>query len=141
MLRLSDRSDSAALAQTLNQSSPLTNHGLVAQDWETLLPVVVQMVEMSKVDFYLILSVVFVVVAIVLGWLGSKPAEGGYVIASRLCTAYYFAHFLIILPLLGIFEKPKPLPSSITESVLGDGKAKGGSSMPAGAAASPETKV
>ncbi|MDX5439152.1 MAG: FtsX-like permease family protein [Alteromonadaceae bacterium] len=64
MLKLSDRSDSAALAQTLNQSSPLTNHGLVAQDWETLLPVVVQMVEMSKVDFYLILSVVFVVVAI-----------------------------------------------------------------------------
>ncbi|MDX5388572.1 MAG: hypothetical protein LPK24_18815, partial [Marinobacter sp.] len=63
MLKLSDRSDSAALAQTLNQSSPLTNHGLVAQDWETLLPVVVQMVEMSKVDFYLILSVVFVVVA------------------------------------------------------------------------------
>ena len=64
VLRLSDRSDSVALAQTLNQSSPLTNHGLVAQDWETLLPVVVQMVEMSKVDFYLILSVVFVVVAI-----------------------------------------------------------------------------
>lgn len=64
MLRLSDRSDSVALAQTLNQSSPLTNHGLVAQDWETLLPVVVQMVQMSQVDFYLILSVVFVVVAI-----------------------------------------------------------------------------
>ena len=33
-------------------------------DWEALLPVVVQMVEMSQVDFYLILSVVFVVVAI-----------------------------------------------------------------------------
>lgn len=81
---------------------------------------------------------VFVIVAIVLGWLGSKPAEGGYVIASRICTAYYFAHFLIILPLLGIFEKPKPLPSSITDAVLGDDKAKGGSAMPAGAAASPE---
>lgn len=84
---------------------------------------------------------VFVVVAILLGWLGAKPAEGGYVIASRICTAYYFAHFLIILPLLGIFEKPKPLPGSITEAVLGDGKAKSGSAMPAGAAASPETKV
>ncbi len=62
VLRLSDRSESATLAQTLNQS--LTSDGLVAQDWETLLPVVVQMVEMSQVDFYLILSVVFVVVAI-----------------------------------------------------------------------------
>ena len=83
---------------------------------------------------------VFVVVAIVLGWLGSKPAEGGYVIASRIFTAYYFAHFLILLPLLGIFEKTKPLPGSITESVLGDGGSKGGSAMPSGAAASPETK-
>lgn len=83
---------------------------------------------------------VFVVVAIVLGWLGSKPAEGGYVIASRIFTAYYFAHFLILLPLLGIFEKTKPLPSSITESVLGDSDSKGGSAMPSGAAASPETK-
>jgi len=64
VLRLSDRSDSTALAQTLNRSSSLTNDGLVAQDWETLLPVVVQMVEMSQVDFYLILLVVFVVVAI-----------------------------------------------------------------------------
>ncbi len=83
---------------------------------------------------------VFVVVAILLGWLGSKPAEGGYVIASRICTAYYFAHFLILMPLLGIFEKTKPLPGSITESVLGDGDSKGGSAMPTGAAASPETK-
>lgn len=82
----------------------------------------------------------FVVVAIVLGWLGSKPAEGGYVIASRICTVYYFAHFLILLPLLGIFEKTKPLPNSITDSVLGEGDSKGGSAMPSGAAASPETK-
>ncbi|EHJ06202.1 MULTISPECIES: FtsX-like permease family protein [Marinobacter] len=64
VLRLSDRAESAALARTLNQSLPLTNDGLEAQGWETLLPVVVQMVEMSQVDFYLILSVVFVVVAI-----------------------------------------------------------------------------
>nr|MCS5563403.1 FtsX-like permease family protein [Oleiphilaceae bacterium] len=55
---------SAGLARILNQSPLLTNDGLVAQGWETLLPVVVQMVEMSQVDFYLILAVVFVVVAI-----------------------------------------------------------------------------
>ena len=61
-LRLSDRAGSAALARALNQS--LSRDGLVAMDWEALLPVVVQMVEMSQVDFYLILSVVFVVVAI-----------------------------------------------------------------------------
>ena len=57
-------------------------------------------------------------VCILLGWLGAKPAEGGYVIAARILTIYYFAHFLVILPLLGMFEKPKPLPNSISESVL-----------------------
>ena len=61
----------------------------------------------------------FVISCIVLGWLGSKPPEGVYVILSRLFTFYYFAYFLIILPLLGIFEKTKPLPNSISESVLG----------------------
>jgi ubiquinol-cytochrome c reductase cytochrome b/c1 subunit len=63
----------------------------------------------------------FVLVCIGLGWLGSKPAEGGYTIAARIFTAYYFAHFLIILPLLGRYETPKPLPNSITDSVLREG--------------------
>ncbi|GIK80125.1 MAG: cytochrome b N-terminal domain-containing protein [Pseudorhodoplanes sp.] len=62
---------------------------------------------------------IFVAVCIGLGWLGAKPAEGGYVIAARVLTFYYFAHFLIVLPLLGMFEKTRPLPNSISESVLG----------------------
>lgn len=60
----------------------------------------------------------WVVVCIVLGWLGAKPAEGNYVIASQILTFLYFAFFLIVLPLLGILEKPKALPASIAESVL-----------------------
>jgi quinol-cytochrome oxidoreductase complex cytochrome b subunit len=70
---------------------------------------------------------IFVVTCIGLGWLGGKPAEGGYVIAARILTFYYFAHFLIILPLLGVFEKTKPLPNSITESVLREGEPIGAS--------------
>jgi len=62
---------------------------------------------------------VFVVVCVGLGWLGSKPAEGAYVIFARIFTAYYFLHFLVILPLLGRIETPKPLPRSISEDVLG----------------------
>ena len=61
---------------------------------------------------------VFVLVCIGLGWLGSKPAEGGYVIAARILTAYYFIHFLIVLPLLGVLETTKPVPSSISADVL-----------------------
>ena len=67
---------------------------------------------------------VFVLCCIGLGWLGAKPAEGGYVIASRILTAYYFIHFLVILPLLSYYEKPSPLPASIADSVLGKQPAK-----------------
>jgi ubiquinol-cytochrome c reductase cytochrome b subunit len=62
---------------------------------------------------------VLVVVCIGLGYLGSQPAEGIYVIVARILTAYYFLHFLVILPVLGYFETPKPLPKSISEPVLG----------------------
>src|SRR5215208_6803462 len=55
----------------------------------------------------------FVAVCVLLGWLGSKPAEGYYVLLARICTLYYFAHFIIVLPLIGLFEKPLPLPNSI----------------------------
>jgi ubiquinol-cytochrome c reductase cytochrome b/c1 subunit len=65
----------------------------------------------------------WVITCILLGWLGSKPPEGAYVIISRLLTAWYFIHFIIVLPLLGLIERPKPLPNSISEAVLKGGKA------------------
>ena len=61
---------------------------------------------------------IFVVVVVALGYLGSQPPEGIYVTIAQILSFYYFAHFLIILPLLGILEKPKPMPASITEAVL-----------------------
>jgi ubiquinol-cytochrome c reductase cytochrome b subunit len=60
----------------------------------------------------------FVVNFVVLGYLGSQPAEGIYVLIAKFCTAYYFIYFLIVLPLLGRFETPRPLPASISEAVL-----------------------
>jgi ubiquinol-cytochrome c reductase cytochrome b subunit len=87
---------------------------------------------------------VFAINAVILGWLGSQPAEGIFVILARITTVYYFAYFLIILPLLGLFETPKPLPASITDAVLEKAKhgkaAASGSGQPAGATAAPETK-
>ena len=47
------------------------------------------------------------------------PAEGLYLLIARIATAYYFLHFLVVLPLLGYKEKALPLPLSITEPVLG----------------------
>jgi ubiquinol-cytochrome c reductase cytochrome b/c1 subunit len=46
---------------------------------------------------------------------------------ARILTFYYFAHFLIVLPLLSRFEKTKPLPNSIAESVLKEGVPLGAS--------------
>ena len=81
----------------------------------------------------------FVINAIFLGWLGSRPAEGWYVPAMQVSTAFYFGFFLIVMPLLGLIETPRRLPNSITEAVLE--KNKGAAAVhPAGAQASPETK-
>ena len=73
----------------------------------------------------------FIFTVVALGYLGSKPAEGAYVMWARVFTAYYFMHFLIVMPIVGVMETPTPLPRSITESVLGKGP-------PAVAAAAPE---
>ena len=59
---------------------------------------------------------------IALGYLGGMPAEGIYVVLSRVATAWYFLHFLAILPLLSVFETTKPLPKSISEPVLATAK-------------------
>jgi ubiquinol-cytochrome c reductase cytochrome b/c1 subunit len=56
---------------------------------------------------------------LILGYVGAMPAEGLYLLIARVATAYYFIHFLIILPVLGFKEKTTPLPLSITEPVLG----------------------
>lgn len=56
---------------------------------------------------------VFLAVCLALVWVGGKPPEGLYMTLARSATAYYFFHFLVLLPLLGYFEKPLPLPESI----------------------------
>ena len=61
----------------------------------------------------------FVLVCIGLGYLGAMPAEGGYLIAGRILTASYFGFFLVIMPLLGMFETPRALPATIADAVLG----------------------
>jgi ubiquinol-cytochrome c reductase cytochrome b/c1 subunit len=73
---------------------------------------------------------IFFAAVIGLGYLGSREPTGGYVIAARILTIYYFAFFFVILPLLGLFERTKPLPNSISESVLRRGVPIGGSAPP-----------
>jgi quinol-cytochrome oxidoreductase complex cytochrome b subunit len=70
--------------------------------------------------------------AVALGMAGAHRPEGTWKAVGQIATLYYFIHFLIILPLLGKLEKPRPLPASISATVL-----KGGATL-AGARAAME---
>ncbi len=79
---------------------------------------------------------ILVVDCIALGWVGANQPVGIYLIVGRIATAYYFFHFLILMPLLGFMERPHPLPESISEPVVKDAGAVAG-----GAAAKPMEKA
>ncbi|MCC2976303.1 cytochrome b N-terminal domain-containing protein [Sphingomonas sp. PL-96] len=61
---------------------------------------------------------VLVADVLVLGFCGGAPAEPAYIIASQIAAAYYFLHFLVLVPIVSALERPRPLPNSITEAVL-----------------------
>ena len=60
----------------------------------------------------------WVISFVVLGICGAHKPEGIWVVLSRVATFYYFAHFLVILPILGKIERPLPLPESISNPVV-----------------------
>jgi ubiquinol-cytochrome c reductase cytochrome b subunit len=78
----------------------------------------------------------------VLMWAGAMPAEEPYATISLIGTIYWFAYFLVILPLLGVTEKSLPQPATIEAdfaaklaksngSDAGPGKSFGGVAAPA----------
>jgi quinol-cytochrome oxidoreductase complex cytochrome b subunit len=94
----------------------------------------------------------FILVTLALGWCGSlEPADvvlklgslpngdpTGITVTtfSQFLAVYYYAYFLVVLPLLGITEKALKVPDNISMPVL-----KGGSAaILAGAAAQAEKK-
>ncbi|UDF02646.1 cytochrome b N-terminal domain-containing protein [Asticcacaulis sp. AND118] len=87
--------------------------------------------------------VIFVVVALGLGWCGGQlpdaPVVPGlpsfnlldgqfnsYLWLTRALTLYYFAFFLLIMPWVGLKEEPLPVPASISEAILADQAKKKG---------------
>jgi quinol-cytochrome oxidoreductase complex cytochrome b subunit len=71
---------------------------------------------MFRIFFWLL-----VLDAVVLGVVGANPPEGNWILFGRMATIWYFVHFLIVLPLLSRLERPRPLPISISQSVLASG--------------------
>ncbi|RFB01491.1 cytochrome b [Parvularcula marina] len=79
----------------------------------------------AKLWFFLLVIDFFI-----LGWLGGKPAEQPFVFFSLVGTIYYFAYFLMILPILSVMETPTEMPKSISEAVLADKKKSGTGETP-----------
>ena len=70
----------------------------------------------------------FALDCVLLGYAGSQGADAvlnlgalqlPLVWLARLGTAYYYGYFWVLMPLVGWIEKPKALPESIAQSVLG----------------------
>ncbi len=70
---------------------------------------------------------ILVIDCLVLGYVGAQPADAVWhlgdvefplVWLGRLTTLYYFAHFWVIMPIVGWVETPRPLPDSIAKNVL-----------------------
>ncbi len=83
---------------------------------------------------------IFVIDCVLLGWVGANSPDAEFhgipfILIGQVTTLYYFAFFLVIVPAVSKLERPKPLPTSISQPVL-----KGGGSL-AGAAAKPMEKA
>jgi quinol-cytochrome oxidoreductase complex cytochrome b subunit len=71
-----------------------------------------------------------VIDVLALGWVGFNPPQGIVVTVGQIATLYYYVHFLILFPLIGWFERPHPLPTSIAATVLGGTVPLGGAGSP-----------
>jgi ubiquinol-cytochrome c reductase cytochrome b subunit len=94
----------------------------------------------------------FIVVTLALGWCGSKepadvviklgtapdgdPTGISVTTFSQFLAVYYYAYFLVVLPLLGLTEKTLTPPETISTPVLSHGSA----ALPVGAAAQAEKR-
>ena len=66
---------------------------------------------------------VLVIDCVILTWVGGQVPDRMVVWIGQFATLYYFVHFLLILPILGKLERPRPLPTSIDKPVLSQGMA------------------
>ena len=56
---------------------------------------------------------IFVVTFLGLGWLGTQPADGLYVLLARILSVVYFLFFLL-MPIYSKLDKTKPVPERVT---------------------------
>jgi quinol-cytochrome oxidoreductase complex cytochrome b subunit len=55
---------------------------------------------------------------VLLTYAGGQPPEGAWLTIARFGAAYYFLYFLAVLPIVGLLERPRPVPSSIAAAMF-----------------------
>ena len=103
--------------------------GVIAMFGSVLILVLVPWLDTSKVrsarfrPIYKQVYWFFVIDCIVLGWVGFNSPDAMFMGAvsflriGQVATAYYFLHLLVVMPVLGKLERPRPPPESISAAV------------------------
>ncbi|MDE3177003.1 MAG: cytochrome b N-terminal domain-containing protein, partial [Pseudomonadota bacterium] len=66
---------------------------------------------------------IFVICCVGLGYLGSQEVSDSATLVARILSLGYFGYLIVVLPVLGLVEKTKPVPASIADAVLPQGAA------------------
>ncbi len=93
--------------------------GAILMAGSVLLPVFLPWLDRARVKsiryrgwIYKSALTLFVISFLVLGWLGTMPADDGYVLAARIFSVIYFAFFLL-MPYYTSIDKTKPVPDRV----------------------------
>ena len=93
------------------RSIPHKLGGVVAMFGSLLILLLIPFINTSEVrsttfrPIYKLAYWVLVADFLILGWVGQKPVTDVYIFTGQVATVYYFAFFLILIPLIGVIEK------------------------------------
>ena len=94
--------------------------GVILMIAAVLLPLFLPWLDRAKVKsiryrgwIYKLALTLFVISFVLLGWLGTQPASGTYVLMARIAAVVYFGFFLV-MPYYTRIDKTKPVPERVT---------------------------
>jgi len=94
--------------------------GVILMIAAVLLPLFLPWLDRAKVKsiryrgwIYKLALTLFVISFVLLGWLGTQPASGTYVLMARIAAVVYFGFFLV-MPYYTRIDKTKPVPQRVT---------------------------
>ena len=92
------------------RSIPHKAGGILAMGGAILVLLIIPFINMSDIrnttyrPIFKICFWLFIADFIVLTWVGQKPVRDSFIVLGQIATLYYFVFFLILIPVVGIFE-------------------------------------